>query len=146
MNRYGNLLWVVILLIISCGKGDSTFEEEIAAYGKEKGYVFTDTLGIYVYFQEIGEEQRPLQSQTVVFSYTAKYPDDVLFDASPAGTPAKLVLSTAISGLRKGISLFGRKGKGVIAIPPGEGYSNNAPFGVREGEVLLYEVNVEDFY
>ena len=146
MNNYRNLLWVVIVLTTSCGKADLVFEEEIASYGKEKGYLFTDTLGVYVYFQDRGEEEKPVQTQIITFEYTAKYLDDAVFDASPADAPAKIVLSTAIPGLRKGLALFGRKGKGVIVIPPGEAYGNNAPFGVREGEVLVYEVRVEDFY
>lgn len=140
------LLFFSAVLLLSCSTGDAGYDQEIQAYASRKGWILRDTAGVYVYIEDEGGKEKPTITNTILLSYKASYIDDVLFDASPQDAGAEIILGTAVSGLRKGLALFGKKGKGAILIPPSEAYGNNPPFGVREGAVLVYSVEIEDIF
>lgn len=143
-----NLVVILLLVLVqsSCTKADEDAVQAIQTYAGQKGWTLTDTAGVYVYIENGGNAEKPESGQTVVFDYSAAYLDGTVFDGSQPGSPVHLVLSKAMNGLKKGIPLFGRNGTGVIFITPSEGYRNSPPFGVREGDVLVYTVQIHDFY
>jgi FKBP-type peptidyl-prolyl cis-trans isomerase FkpA len=140
-------LWLFLALFIIAACSDSTESEkaDIQNYLNNLGWVATDTAGVYVVVENPGSADRPTESSIVEMAYTARYLDDTVFDQSPPEQTIKIKLSTAINGLKFGLSRFGKEGKGTIIVPSALGYGNNPPFGVRKDAVLIYTVHVINF-
>jgi FKBP-type peptidyl-prolyl cis-trans isomerase FkpA len=140
-------LWFFSALFIISACSDSTESEkaDIENYLNNLGWMATDTAGVYVVIEDPGTADRPTESSIVEMNYTAKYLDDTVFDESSSEKTIKIKLSTAINGLKFGLSRFGKDGKGTIIVPSALGYGNNPPFGVRKNAVLVYSVHVVNF-
>lgn len=140
-------LWLFLALFIIAACTDSTESEkaDIQNYLNNLGWIATDTAGVYVVVENPGSADRPTESSIVEMAYTARYLDDIVFDESPPDQTIKIKLSTAINGLKFGLSRFGKEGKGTIIVPSALGYGNNPPFGVKKDAVLVYTVHVVNF-
>ncbi len=144
--KFTSVLLILGLLIIgSCSDSNELEQVDIQNYLNNLGRMAIDTAGVYVVIDQPGSDTRPAESSIVEMTYTARYLDDTIFDQSPPDQTIKIKLSTAISGLKIGVSQFGKDGKGIIIIPSALGYGNNPPFGVRKDAVLIYNVHVVSF-
>jgi len=139
------VLILCLFIIASCSDNDELEKVDIQNYLNNLGWMATDTAGVYVVIDQPGSDARPAETSIVEMAYTAKYLDNTIFDQSPTDHTIKIKLSTAISGLKIGLSQFGIDGKGTIIIPSALGYGNNPPFGVRKDAVLIYNVHVVSF-
>ncbi len=134
-----------LLITSACSNSDEVEKVDIQNYLNNLGWLPIDTAGVYVVIENHGSAERPAETNIVEMTYTARYLDDTVFDQSPPDQTIKIKLSTAISGLKIGLSKFGKEGKGTIIIPSALGYGNNPPFGVRKNAVLIYNVHVVNF-
>lgn len=139
------LLFLALFIIAACSDGTESEKADIQNYLNNLGWIATDTAGVYVVVENPGSADRPTESSIVEMAYTARYLDDTVFDESPPDQTIKIKLSTAINGLKFGLSLFGKEGKGTIIVPSALGYGNNPPFGVKKDAVLIYTVHVVNF-
>ncbi len=131
------------LLFLSCFGGDNEDEyTEISNYVKQNGIVVKDTLGVFVYVQDGGTGPKPEANNTLSLHYKGYYLDGIIFDKTNDTIPLSLKLSSAISGLQSGLSLFAKGGKGTIIIPSTKAYGDNPPFGVRKNAILVYDINI----
>lgn len=143
MKKITSLVFSLVLLL-SCSKEDQTFREEILNYLSAKEYNYVDTLGIWLVVQDPGNFEKPAESSIVTLEYTGQYLDNEIFDSS-GSVPSEIKLSSAIPGLKNGLQLLGKNARAIIIIPPGLGYGNNPPWGVRKNSVLVYNVHLLNF-
>lgn len=137
--------FIAVIFLTSCSGSNSGDADEIREYVKKNNIPVLDTLGIFIYISDEGNLERPKAESTVELSYTGRYLDDVIFDKVAEGREIKMKLATAIPGLRKGLSLFGKNGIGTIFIPSDEAYGSNPPFGIRENAILIYDIKINNF-
>jgi len=140
-------VWFTLIFCIVSGCSDNLESEktEIQNYINNNGLETTDTAGVYIVVENEGSSARPKESSIIELTYTARYLDEIVFDQSPINQTVKIKLSSALNGLKIGLSRFGIGGKGTIIFPSSLGYGNNPPFGVRKDEVLIYTVHVINF-
>lgn len=138
-------MFMALFIIAACSDSSESEQADIENYLNNLGWIATDTAGVYVVVENPGSADRPTESSIVEMAYTARYLDDSVFDESPPEQTIKIKLSTAINGLKFGLSKFGKGGKGTIIVPSALGYGNNPPFGVRKDAVLVYTVHVVNF-
>lgn len=136
---------MALFIIAACSDSTESEKADIQNYLNNLGWIATDTAGVYVVVENPGSADRPTESSIVEMAYTARYLDDIVFDESPPDQTIKIKLSTAINGLKFGLSRFGKEGKGTIIVPSALGYGNNPPFGVKKDAVLVYTVHVVNF-
>jgi len=139
------ILPLLVIFVAACADNLDEEKRRIEKYIISNGWKTIDTSGVYVFIEDQGTADRPIESSEIELSYTAKYIDDVVFDQSPADGNVTLKLSSAIKGLKYGLAKFGKEGKGSIIIPSNLGYGNNPPFGIRKGAVLIYNVTIINF-
>ncbi len=138
-------MFMALFIIAACSDSSESEQADIENYLNNLGWIATDTAGVYVVVENPGSADRPTESSIVEMAHTARYLDDSVFDESPPEQTIKIKLSTAINGLKFGLSKFGKGGKGTIIVPSALGYGNNPPFGVRKDAVLVYTVHVVNF-
>ena len=102
---------------------------------------------VYIIINEPGGEAKPQITNDVSVFYKGYYLDGTKFDGTQeGGSPARFALSNVIEGWQIGIRKFGKGGKGTVIIPSRLGYGKNPPFGVRANAVLLFDVELVDFF
>ena len=138
----------ILSLIVSLSCTDNTDEDRISIlnYLDSNGLVSKDTSGVFVVIQVPGGAEKPKETSTFRIKYTGYYMDGEIFDKSSGNDGVVLKLSSAVKGLRIGLGKFGKNSKGTILIPSGLGYANNPPFGIRHNAILIYDVEVLDFF
>lgn len=139
------IVFGMLLLLLACAPDIDVERNEILQYLKSKNMKAIDTLGVFVVIDDEGSELKPKEKSTITLSFEARYLDDEVFDKSPVNQDVKINISTALVGLKSGLTFFGKNGKGTIIIPSSLGYGNNPPFGVRKDAILVYQVHVIDF-
>ena len=138
----------ILLFIGGLSCTDNTNEDRITIlnYLDSNGLVGIDTSGVFVVIQVPGSVEKPAETSSLRIKYTGYYIDGVVFDQSTGSDPVLLKLSSAVKGLRIGLRKFGKNSKGTILIPSDQGYANNPPFGIRHNAILIYDVEVLDFF
>jgi FKBP-type peptidyl-prolyl cis-trans isomerase FkpA len=102
--------------------------------------------GLYYVVETAGSSNHPTSTSTVIINYSGYLTDGSVFDNTETGSPATLNLSTVIKGWREGVQLFGRGGKGKLLIPSALGYGSSASYGVPANSVLIFDIELIDFY
>ncbi len=74
--------------------------------------------------------------------YTGKLVNGTVFDQTPAGANATLVLGQLIVGWQKGLPLIGTGGKITLYIPPSLGYGSSAVGSVPANSILIFDIEL----
>jgi FKBP-type peptidyl-prolyl cis-trans isomerase FkpA len=102
--------------------------------------------GLYYVIDTLGSSSHPTVYSTVMINYTGRLANDTIFESTVGGNPGVLPLTSAIRGWQEGIPLFGRGGKGTLLIPSSLGYGGVQQVGIPAHSVLIFNVNLIDFY
>ena len=142
-------IFCCLLIMISCGKDqldkDIDIIEQFIAENGLTGVQSTED-GLHYIIEDPGGEEKPKLGDIVTVDYLGYYTDGETFDSSyDIGQPLVADLTRLIVGWRKGLTFFGRGGRGMLMIPSELGYGSNPPDGVRENAVLVFEIVLIDF-
>lgn len=102
--------------------------------------------GMYYVIEKPGSTSHPNIYSSVTVNYTGSLSNDTIFDTTVGGSPATFALTGVIRGWQEGIPLFGRGGKGKLLIPSALGYGSVAQYGIPKNSVLVFDINLLDFY
>jgi FKBP-type peptidyl-prolyl cis-trans isomerase len=101
--------------------------------------------GLYYVIEKPGTKHPTIYS-TVTVDYTGRLSNDTIFDTTVGGNAATFALTGVVAGWQEGIPLFGLGGKGKLLIPSALGYGGTAMSGVPANSVLIFEIDLIDFY
>lgn len=137
------------IAISSCGKSqlDTDIEiiEQFIADNGLTGVQSTED-GLHYIITDPGGEEKPKIDDRVTVDYLGYYIDGTTFDSSyEKGVPLESDLIRLIPGWRKGLTFYGRGGRGMLLIPSELGYGSNPPSSIREDAVLIFEIVLIDF-
>jgi FKBP-type peptidyl-prolyl cis-trans isomerase FkpA len=102
--------------------------------------------GLYYVIKNEGSSKHPSATSTVIIKYTGKLTDETVFDMTSANSSATINLSNVIKGWQEGIPLFGKGGKGILLIPSALGYGSTGNNGISANSVLIFNIELIDFY
>lgn len=149
--RYLSLILIVMLAIVSCKKDDTATQadtdEQII-----KDYLANNSLeatrhesGIYYNIVKEGGGSHPNVSNTIIIKYKGQLIDGTVFDES-GNSSATFPLSSLIRGWQFGVPLLKPGGKGIFYIPSALGYGPNGTANIPANSVLIFEIELIDFY
>lgn len=136
-------------LFVSCGEDIMNDNmQEIEDYLQENNLTAQSTSsGLYYIINNPGTGENPTLQNTVIVHYHGYLTNGQVFDSSiDRGTPLEIPLSNVIQGWREGIQLFKKGGTGHLFIPSHLAYGKNPPPGIPENAVLIFDVELVDFY
>jgi FKBP-type peptidyl-prolyl cis-trans isomerase FkpA len=102
--------------------------------------------GLYYVIENAGSSNHPSAASTVIIKYTGKLTDGSVFDETSENSTATISLSNVIKGWQEGIPLFGKGGKGILLIPSSLGYGSTGNYGIPANSVLIFNIELIDFY
>jgi FKBP-type peptidyl-prolyl cis-trans isomerase FkpA len=146
------LLLIIMPVLFSCKKEKTDYTETDRKIIQD--YIASHNItnakstasGLYYVIDKEGSSNYPSSSSTVTISYTGTLSDGSVFDHTADGYPATISLNSVIEGWREGIPFFGRGGKGMLLIPSALGYGNNENSGIPANSVLIFKIELIDFY
>ncbi len=126
----------------------STDEELIKKYIADNGLkAERDPSGLYYVIEEPGSAEKPSAQDQIKAHYHGMLLDGTVFDSSvDRGQPFDFPLGRVIPGWQTGIPKFGRGGKGKLIIPSGMAYGPRAAGSIPANSVLVFDVEVIDFF
>jgi FKBP-type peptidyl-prolyl cis-trans isomerase len=101
--------------------------------------------GIYYFFEEEGEGDRPTASSAVTVRYTGYLLNGQVFDQTPGETTRTFPLSGVIPGWTEALQLFQRGSKGTILLPSAMAYGSTGTNGIPPNTVLAFDIELVDF-
>ena len=156
MKRLFFSLFTMALLFSACDKDKILSPEaqlkidieKIENYLKENNLTATKLPeGVFYLLEEEGEgTEFPTANSTVVIYYKGYFLDGTVFDESSRSKPADLVLSNTIQGWRIAMQKFKKGSKGKIFIPSGLGYGSYKYGSIPGKSVLIFDVEVFNFF
>jgi|LSQX01.3.fsa_nt_gb FKBP-type peptidyl-prolyl cis-trans isomerase len=138
-----------LIMAVSCGSDDP---EKQAAKDREKilKYIEEHDLdaqelesGVFYLIEKAGSGSFPVETSTVEINYTGFLLDGEEFGG---GQGQKFNLSATILGFKYGIPMFNRGSKGKLLIPSGLGYGVYGNYTIPPNAVLIYDIEMIDFY
>jgi len=139
----------IILVAASCSK-------DVTDYGPAdkktiEDYLLANNLtaqstssGLYYIIEKTGGANHPDINSVVVASYKGYLTDGTVFDESTA--PTTFALNAVIKGWQEGLQLIGVKGKIKLLIPSALGYGSTAKTNIPANSVLIFDVELVEFY
>ncbi len=102
----------------------------------------------YVITEEGAGTEHPTLDHQVKVHYKGFYlSDGGVFDQNlDVEDPDAFELANTIEGWREGIPLFTKGGKGMLLIPSGLAYGPYPPSGVNANAVMIFEIELLDFF
>jgi len=145
MKKFFFLILFSSFFITSCTKNFIRIDEDIILQ-----YISDNNLnaeptgsGLYYVVNTNGNGNFPNITSTVRVDYRGTLTDGTIFDESgPNGVT--FPLTNVIQGWQEGIPLFSEGGSGILIIPSGLGYGNQAIGNIPRNSVLIFEVNLID--
>lgn len=143
---------LISLLFVACDKEETDYgpidKEKIENYLKANNLTAESTpSGLYYIISKPGGSNHPTASSKVLVNYKGYLLDSTVFDQSyTSGQPASFKLSGVIAGWRQGIPLIGVGGKITLLIPSELGYGSTAQGKIPANSVLLFDIELVDFY
>jgi FKBP-type peptidyl-prolyl cis-trans isomerase FkpA len=101
--------------------------------------------GLYYIIEKQGSANHPNINSTIQAKYKGYLVDGTVFD-SQLVLPATFKISSVIAGWQEGIKLIGASGKIKLLIPSALGYGSTAKTGIPANSVLIFDVEIIDFY
>ena len=150
MHRYTMIITMFSIILFSgCSKEESQREIDanlIRQYIEDNNLDAQSTdSGLHYVIDEPGSSEHPELSSTVRVIYTGRLLDGYQFDSS-GGSVKEFRLSQLIGGWQEGIPLFGKGGKGILIIPSHLGYGANFLPGIPPNSVLVFDMELVDFF
>ncbi len=151
LNRILALSVFSLLIFFSaCDKGWDLEEQKaidhqiIEQYAKENNLdgEFTES-GLYYVIYDSGTIAKPTINSYVTVKYNGYYTDGSPLDS---GTIKDYPLNNLIQGWKEGIQLIGKGGEMKLVIPSHLAYGHNPQGDVRPDAVLVFDVELIDFY
>ena len=144
----------VILLIIaaSCTKDETDYgpidnkiiEEYLTAHSLTAQHTAS---GLYYIIEKPGGANHPTLHSAVSVNYKGYLTDGTVFDESySTGQPVVNALTGFIQGWQEGLQLIGIKGKIKLLIPSALGYGNIAKGKIPANSVIIFDVELVEFY
>lgn len=104
-----------------------------------------DTSGIYYIITNEGDGNKPNLNSTIKVNYKAYLTNGLVFDETP-DQARTFALNTLILGWKIGIPFISRGGEAILFIPSGLAYGNNAIGSIPINSILIFEIELVDFY
>jgi FKBP-type peptidyl-prolyl cis-trans isomerase FkpA len=166
MHQYGNFavknfntmirkllaFFIVLVIAASCKK-------DVTDYGPIDKKIIEDYLtahsltaqstssGLYYIIEKPGGANHPNINSYVSVNYQGFLTDGTLFDESYSnGTPTNFALNGLVAGWQEGLQLIGVKGKIKLFIPSALGYGTTAKTAIPANSVLIFNVELVEFY
>lgn len=153
MNRIAVMLFLVLLIIASCGDKDDNQPEidrnKILNYISEHNLDAVERpSGLFYVIENPGTGDYPSPTSVVTVRYTGYFIDGNVFDTNEGGVAMPFYLPEMIRGWQEGIPLFRRGGTGKLLIPSRLGYGTNSMYryGIPDNSVLIFDIRLVDFY
>jgi len=148
-------LSLILFVAFSCKE-----EDEVVDYGPAdkktiEEYLAANNLtaqstasGLYYIIEKPGGANHPKSNSTVTAYYKGYLTNGTIFDQTPysAGKPTTFSLLNVIDGWQEGLQLIGVNGKIKLFIPSALGYGSVAKTSIPANSVLIFEVELVEFY
>ncbi len=103
--------------------------------------------GLYYIVGQAGGVNHPNLNSYVSVNYKGFLTNGTVFDQSYSnGQPTTFALNSVIAGWKEGLQLIGIHGKITLLIPSALGYGSTAKTGIPSNSVLLFDVELVEFY
>lgn len=171
MKRFFIFLFIVITGLVSfnsCVDLDKEYEENLRQeklyydklkeqFGKDTVVIekyladsslvaMKDSTGVYYIIEEAGDENHPNDYSVITVLYKGYLINGTVFDQTYDGIALTSSLNRLISGWRIGIPKIGKGGKAKLLIPSYYGYGDVNWGIVPANSVLIFDVELVDFY
>jgi FKBP-type peptidyl-prolyl cis-trans isomerase FkpA len=158
MSVKHNVTTLVILFALiffnSCNKDNNEYwnpdEQKEKDHQLIEEYVENNNLngeftqsGLYYVIYDNGNSLKPSFDSYVTAKYNGYYLDGTSLDE---GTIENYPLQRLINGWQEGISYIGKQGKIKLIIPSYLAYGHNPSGGIRSDAVLIFDIELLDFY
>jgi FKBP-type peptidyl-prolyl cis-trans isomerase FkpA len=143
---------LLTLVFVSCDEEETDYgpidKKKIEDYLKANNLSAQSTeSGLYYIIDKPGGTNHPTKSSKVSVNYKGYLLDGTVFDQSYTnGQPSSFNLSGVIAAWREGIPLIGVGGKIKLLVPSELGYGSNAQSKIPANSVLIFDVELVDFY
>jgi FKBP-type peptidyl-prolyl cis-trans isomerase FkpA len=145
---------ILIIIAASCSK------DETVDYGPIDDKIIKDYLaandltaestpsGLYYIILTPGGTIHPTIDNDVKVMYKGYLTDGTVFDQSTYSTnkPATFPLKNLVKGWQEGLPMIGVGGKIQLFIPSELGYGSTAKPGIPASSVLIFDIDLLDFY
>ena len=145
---------LLLVIAVSCSEEEATdygpidqkiIEDYIAAHGIANAQ--STASGLYYVIYEPGGTNHPTEKSSVSANYKGYLTDGTIFDSSyPKGKPSELDLAAVVAGWREGMQLIGVGGKIQLFVPSELGYGSSAVNIIPANSVIIFDVEMVDFY
>jgi FKBP-type peptidyl-prolyl cis-trans isomerase FkpA len=131
--------------VIDNGPADKiTIENYLAANNLSAQSTST---GLYYIIHEPGGAIHPTVKSSLSVNYKGYLTNNSIFDSSyPVGKPADIPLKSVIKGWQEGVPFIGAGGKIQLFVPSALGYGSSATRTIPANSVLIFEIELVDFY
>jgi FKBP-type peptidyl-prolyl cis-trans isomerase FkpA len=107
----------------------------------------SSTSGLYYIIEKTGGANHPNINSVVTAKYKGYLTDGTVFDETTAlEGPATFDLDGVIKGWQEGLQMIGVKGKIKLFIPSALGYGSTGKGSVPPNAVLIFEIELIEFY
>ena len=149
--RLGFLLLSLVLLVSTCKKDEpdqaAIDQALIEQYLSDNGIsAQTHSSGLYYVITKEGSGGNPPPSASVEVKYKGYLLDGTVFDQTTGGNAVNFPLSDLIPGWQIGIPLLKKGGAGVFYLPSRLGYGPFPQPNIPANSVLIFEIELLDFY
>jgi len=105
-----------------------------------------DPSGVFYQILEAGDGTHPTASSTVVVKYKGYLLDGTVFDQTSGDQTVSFQLTNLIEGWKYGVPHLEKGGKGRLFIPSGLGYGSQPTASIPANSVLIFDIDLVDFY
>ncbi len=152
-TMFRKILSFILLLVLA-----ASCQEDVVDYGPIDKKIIEDYLtatgqtaqssssGLYYIIDKPGGANHPNINSAVTVNYVGSLTDSTVFDKSTSGQPSTLQLTSVIKGWQEGLQLIGVKGKIKLLIPSALGYGSTAKTGIPANSVLIFDIDMVEFY
>ena len=150
MRKVFLFIALAVTLAVGCKKDETTEQADtddkiINDYLTAHNLTATkDDSGVYYIITKEGSGGHPNLTHTVVVDYKGYLTDGTVFDES--ANALELQLAQLINGFQIGINKMQPGGKGTIFIPSQLGYGNKQVGVIPPNSVLIFDVELVEFY
>ena len=103
--------------------------------------------GLYYIIEKQGGTNHPSLKSKVSVNYKGYLTNGTVFDSSyPTGAPLSIALSGVVKGWQEGMQLIGVGGKMQLFIPSALGYGTIAKGAIPANSVIIFDIELVDFY
>lgn len=148
--KYLSIALIIFLVLTGCEKEKSQEEkdDEIINNYLSENNLHAEYLdyGLYYSIMEEGSGGYPEVTNTVVVKYKGYLTDNQVFDETTGEETYEYLLSNLIAGRQLGLPLIQKGGKEVLFIPSALGYGPYNVGSIPANSVLIFEIQLVNFY